>query len=160
MDQSAWHHRCPQWGEEGSWCSALGGIGGGSSCSITRWCSTSSDWLDYVWVLQRRTEMWLLFQDHAVRRRGLQCTPVAGDTCHSHARSLESVCAAAEPRLSAGVCCDRTGTVCRGRGSSTALWQVEASITAAREVDATTDAATPTNKNTDQSSKTFKTHLK
>ena len=91
--------------------------------------------------------------------RGLQRTPRAGDTCHSRARSLEFVCASAAPWLSAGVCCDRTGTVCRGRGSSTALCEVEASITAAREVEATTDAATPTNKNTDQSSKSLFVYL-
>ena len=69
------------------------------------------------------------------------------------------MCVTAAPRLSADVCCDRTGTVCGGRGSSTALCEVEASITAAREEEATTDAATPTNENTDQSSKTLFVYL-
>ena len=69
------------------------------------------------------------------------------------------MCVTAAPRLSADVCCDRTGTVCGGRGSSTALCEVEASITAAREEEATTDAATPTNENTDQSSKTLVVYL-
>ena len=46
--------------------------------------------------------------------QGLECTLGAGDTCHSSAQSLEFVCAAAAPRLSTEVCCDRTGTVCGG----------------------------------------------